>query len=181
MKQAVRILMIFFVFVVATMNVGHAKVYPKYLDDNQNLFLVYGHMGTAYYADRSSLVVEKDEPPQYILAVKLVEVQFPDRRNSEGYFYREDAVVTQTIPFRFFYNYDLHEMYIDDNHNDNWVYIPSHFRSNMTRMFTIERPAGEIAFALAYNSTFYGNEIDMSYGFYPEGVSVDKKYGLVDK
>lgn len=67
------------------------------------------------------------------------------------------------------------------NYNDNWTYIPLNFQPNMTRMFTIERPAGEIAYALAYNSTFYGNEIDMSYGFYPEGVIVDSKYGLVPK
>lgn len=37
--------------------------YPTYLNGNRDLILCDGHMGVAWYVDRTSLVVQKYEPP----------------------------------------------------------------------------------------------------------------------
>ena len=51
----------------------------------------------------------------------------------------------------FFYNSDLGQMYVDFNNNDNWRYLNPQGSWAETG---ISMPAGEIAFALAYNYKF---------------------------
>ena len=58
-------------FVFAASSVAFAN-YPTYLNGNRDLILCDGHMGMGYYVDRTSLVVQKYEPPQYIIAVNVV-------------------------------------------------------------------------------------------------------------
>lgn len=128
---------------------GHA--YQGYLGGNPNFVLCDGHMGTAWYVDRSSLVVGKYAPPQYILAVNVVTVHNADRGNTAI-----DGVRTM----RYFYNSDLGQMYIDRNGNDDWRYLNPRGSWAETG---VSMPAGEIAFALAYRMKFYGIYSDSFY------------------
>ena len=63
--------MCLFMLVMVIGSVASAN-YPTHLNGNANYILVDGHMGTAWYVDKSSLVVQKYEPPQYIIAVNVV-------------------------------------------------------------------------------------------------------------
>ena len=62
--------MCLFMLVMVIGSVASAN-YPTHLNGNANYILVDGHMGTAWYVDKSSLVVQKYEPPQYIIAVNV--------------------------------------------------------------------------------------------------------------
>ena len=42
-------------------------IYADHLNGDPNFILVDGHMSSAWYIDRSSLVVQKYAPPQYIM------------------------------------------------------------------------------------------------------------------
>ena len=118
--------------------------YPKFLGDDPNYILCDGQMGVGWYVDRSSLNVEKYDPPQYIISVDVVTVNDADRGNTD---------IRESKTFRFFYNSDLGQMYIDQDGNDNWRYLDP----NGSRAATgVSMPAGEIAFALAYRMKFYG-------------------------
>ncbi|WP_196599620.1 hypothetical protein [Pectinatus frisingensis] len=68
-----------FVGVVMMMLASVAFAYPAHLNDDPNYILCDGHMGGAYYVDRSSLVVEQYKPPVYIIAVNVVSVPDADR------------------------------------------------------------------------------------------------------
>lgn len=125
--------------------------YPEYLGGDSTFILCDGHMGTAWYVDRSSLVVGKYAPPQYILAVNVVTVNNADQGNT---------AISRVETLRFFYNSDLGQMYVDRDGTDNWRYLPPNGSWAETG---ISMPAGEIAFALAYNMKFYGVYDD---GFY---------------
>ena len=61
MKRFCLLLIGLFVFSLSA--VGFAN-YPMYLNGDRDLILCDGHMGTAWYVDRTSLVVQKYEPPQ---------------------------------------------------------------------------------------------------------------------
>jgi hypothetical protein len=135
--------------------VCHAEpLYPQTLDDG-NLVLVDAHMGVGAYADRSSVAVQKYEPPNYQIAINIVGVQF-----SEEYFkahqnylhspYTMDGVRTEC----FRYNWDRksvsHQRYDgtwhdwDINrfncHADGQPFVPN---------------TAETAFVAAYNMRFY--------------------------
>lgn len=118
--------------------------YPLHLDGNSNFILCDGHMGTAWYVDRSSLSVQEYEPPQYIIAVNIVSVDQADAGNTS---------ISNVRTYRFFYNYDSRKMYVDANGNSNWRYLDPQGAWAETG---VKMPAGEIAFALAYNLKFYG-------------------------
>lgn len=137
----------FFVSVLCMALFGTANAYqpyPEYLGGDSNFILCDGKMGVAWYVDRSSLAVEKYEPPQYIIAVNVVTVNDADRGNTE---------ISKVKTLRFFYNSDRGEMYIDQDGNDNWRYLDP---DGSWAQRGVALPAGEIAFALAYHMKFYG-------------------------
>ncbi|WP_298677788.1 hypothetical protein [uncultured Megasphaera sp.] len=118
--------------------------YPNHLGGDDNYILVDGHMGVAWYLDRSSLYVEKYEPPQYIIAVNVCQVNGADRGNT---------AISRVLTERFFYNWDLRQMYVDRDGSSNWRYLDSNGSWAATG---IVMPAGEMAFYLAYDMRFYG-------------------------
>lgn len=130
---------------------GAYGTYPDHLGGDSNYILCDGHMGSAWYVDRSSLTVQKYAPPQYIIAVNVIDVPRADLGNTEIGYVRT---------FRFFYNSDLGQMYVDSNLNDNWRYLSPRGSWAETG---IVMPAGEIAFALAYGMKFYGIYNDSFY------------------
>lgn len=128
--------------------------YPTHLGGNSNYILCDGKMGTAWYVDRSSLNVQKYAPPQYIIAVNVVTVNNANNGNTD---------ISQVKTFRFFYNSDLVQMYEDRNLHDDWRYLDPNGSWAETG---IAMPAGEIAFALAYNYKFYGSRAGYTNDFY---------------
>jgi hypothetical protein len=129
--------------------------YPEYLNGDRNFILCDGHMGTAWYVDRSSLDVQEYAPPQYIIAVKVVSAR--SATGDEEAFYEHDGAgtITGTETYRFFYNWDRREMYVDRDGTSNWRYLDPWGAWASTG---IVMPAGEIAFALAYHLKFYGTQ-----------------------
>lgn len=128
--------------------------YPTHLNGNQNFILVDGHMGTAWYVDRSSLIVQQYEPPQYTIAVNVIAAR--SAIGDEQDFYNGGSgVITSVSTKRFFYNWDLRQMYVDRNGNSDWRYLNPNGSWAETG---ISMPAGEMAFALAYNLKFYGGK-----------------------
>lgn len=141
MRKLFSIVVMLFVLSISTVAFAN---YPTYLNGNRNYVLCDGQMGVGMYLDKSSLNVEKYAPPQYIISVDVVMVGDADRGKTE---------IGSRKHCRFFYNYDLRQMYNDTYLNDNWSYIPT----EGSRAETMLRlPAGEMAFYLAYNMKFYG-------------------------
>lgn len=154
----IKTLLFLLVFIEAVgflpLNAAADNLYPDYLNGDSNYILCDGHMGYAWYVDRSSLTVQKYEPPQYIIAVNVVTVPNADRGNT---------AISEVKTYRFFYNSDLGQMYVDSQLNDNWRYLNPRGCWAETG---IVMPAGEIAFALAYNMKFYGSYAGFSDSFY---------------
>lgn len=151
-----KILMAFVVICVTMLSsVAFAyNPYPTHLGGNSNYILCDGKMGVAWYVDRSSLNVQKYAPPQYIIAVNVVEVPDADQ---------VATAISKVKTYRFFYNSNLVQMYVDYNLNDNWKYLDPKGSWAETG---IAMPAGEIAFALAYNYKFYGSRAGYTSNFY---------------
>ena len=131
---------------------------PTHFHGDPNFILIteQPQSNTAWYIDRSSLVVSKYEPPQYIIAVNICMVTNANQGN--------DASIQHVVTNTFFYNWDLKRMYWDAGHGDqNWIYIaPTAPRA--TAM--VGKPGGEMAFYLAYNMKFYGSGAGYSNSFY---------------
>ena len=134
-----------------------AFAYPAHLNGDPNYILCDGHMGGAYYVDRSSLVVEQYKPPVYIIAVNVVSV--PDAN-------RGKMKISNVKTYHFMYRYDQRNMYVpmeDPNSDLDWRYLNPKGSYAETG---VAMPAGEIAFYLAYNMRFYGEKGDFKDLFY---------------
>lgn len=130
--------------------------FPTHLNGDPNFIFLTAipQSGTAFYADRSSLEVEKYEPPQYIVAINVCTVPKADR----GY-----TDIAKVTTHRYFYNWNLREMYIDRDGNSDWQYIaPNSPRSQSM----VSKPCGEMAFYLAYGMKFYGSSAGYRGDFY---------------
>ena len=154
MKKWLLLVVAFCCFVFGGFNTANAN-YPVHLNGDPNFILVYGHMGTAWYLDRSSLNVQKYAPPHYIIAVNIVSVRNADRGNTDI-----NSVTTK----RFLYNWNTRDMYVERNLNaSDWRYL----RPNGSWAETgVTMPTGEMAFYLAYNLKFYGSMSYFNPNFY---------------
>lgn len=133
-----------------------AFAYPPHLGGDPNYIMCDGHMGTGYYLDRSSLVVQQYEPPIYRIAVNVVTVHDADAGRTE---------ISNVRTFQFLYNYDEGNMYIrgNVNGNTNWRYLSPKGSYAETG---VVMPAGEMAFYIAYGIPFYGKAGGFSNSFY---------------
>lgn len=156
MRSLLKVLFLTLTLIISMFTVSHASLYPDYLGGDTNFVLVDGHMGRAWYIDRSSLNVQKYAPPQYIISVNTAVVENADKGN---------ITISNIKNLRFFYNSDLGKMYYDSIGNDSWVYIkPISPWANYGSI----RPAAEMAFAMAYHMKFYSLYDD---DFYIRGIS----------
>ena len=143
MKKWLLLVMAFCCFLFGGFNTANAD-YPVYLNGDRNFILIATFRGTGYYLDRSSLVVQQYAPPQYIIAVNVVDV--PQAYNGESTISR-----IQTDKFR--YDWNTKSMYLFSNSKNTWSYMnPYGYKIDK---YMIEIPAGEMAFYLAYNMKFY--------------------------
>lgn len=117
---------------------------PEYLNDRV-LILSGMHGGTAWYIDKSSIVIEKESPPVYEISFQLFRAQYD---MNVGDIVR---VFNQTVE-RYMYNTKEHEMYHWREDDSTWHYVaPVGSRTDTGSEFS-----GEMAFYLAYKQAFYG-------------------------
>ena len=128
---------------VALMPIAQAYDWQSHYNGDPHYPMVWGHTQTAKYIDKTSLNVQKYDPPYYVIAVAV--------------FYAPDGGYGTMNAYhveRFYYDIDCREMYYYNHHgNGNWIYFhPTYsFTENGER-----RDTGEAAFYIAYRMKFYG-------------------------
>ena len=149
-----RIIMLLVVVLMLALSAAASANYPMYLNGDRNFILCDGHMGTAWYVDASSLNVLRYEPPEYVIAVDVVTARSAVG-NEDDFYSGGRGTVTDVRTMRFFYNWDLRQMYVAKEGADDWRLLPPQGSWAETG---ISMPAGEIAFYLAYHMKFYGSK-----------------------
>ncbi|MDD6860650.1 MAG: hypothetical protein PUD48_00915 [Megasphaera elsdenii] len=124
---------------------GYFTGAPRFLGGDKNFICIEVYQGYGFYLDRSSMYVEKNEPPQHIIAVNVCMV--PD-------VYKGATAIARVKTERFFYNTELKQMYHDKGTNSDWKYINP---AGAIATTSVVMPAGEMAFYLTYHKKFYGN------------------------
>lgn len=138
LRKTIAVLIGILILAMSSVTLAYSP-YPKHLNGNSNYIFVDGHMGIGWYLDKSSLVVQKYEPPCYTIAVNVLRT--------------ENGEILGVNTYRFFYNYDDTAMYWDTTGHDGWKKLAPLGSWSETG---IRMPAGEMAFYLAYNMKFYG-------------------------
>ena len=110
----------------------------SYLWNDKNYPLVWICQEWAWYLDESSIYVEMEEPPQYILRVLVLEPTF----------LRYDDTLPRSIHFyRFLYDEDEGKMYKWNPKSEDWYYLMPTKNDDIY--------VGEAAFYLVYGEKFY--------------------------
>lgn len=125
-------------------SIAFASGYPDYLGGNRNLLFCGGHMGTGWYVDKTSLVVQEYNPPKYQIAVNVLQVNDADRGNT--------SYSVHTVYWR--YDWNTRKMYRSNTGYNNWHYVPP----TGSLAETGHEFSGEMAFYLAYHMKFYGSK-----------------------
>ena len=141
MKRILSVIFMLGCFFIFQSPFAHAN-YPNYLNRDRNFILSDGHMGTGWYVDKSSLVVQQYAPPIYRIAVNLVWVPDADRGNGNP---------SEVETNYFLYNWDTRSMYV--LRDGTWNYIP---HNGSFAQSGIVEPTGEMVFYIAYHMPFYG-------------------------
>ena len=129
--------------------------YPQTLE-NGNLVLVDGGMGVGYYADKSSVSVDKYAPPFYELSIDILPINFSDKYYRENETYIGGPYVTGEI-FRLYFKYNWDTKTVFHKNDKIWKVWDinrsySHAEGNPMIPY-----AAEVAFVWAYNLKFFGN------------------------
>jgi hypothetical protein len=119
------------------------KAIPKYLWDDENYPRVWTQMDDAFYLDKSSVYIEEEDPPQYILRVLVL------RARQHHY---NNILPSAIRSYRLLYEEDEEKMYVETN-NRRWHYMPPH---GCNAESGLQMRVGEAAFYLAYGEKFYG-------------------------
>lgn len=134
-------------------SVAFADDYPRFWRGNKNYPMVWAHMGTAFYLDKSSVKVKLSEPPYYIITAVTIPVSnsgvTPDHPR-----YNKDEKPGSLLSYEFFYDEDEADM--RSGYNSNWRYLRpqgSNAESGMTMY------VGEAVFYVATGRKFYGNYV----------------------
>ena len=134
--------------------------YPGTLD-NGNLVLVDGGMGVGRYADRSSVAVERYAPPDYQIAINVVNLEFSDDYWREhGTYVGGPYKKGDTFTLSFRYNWDRKVIsYLRGGQWMDWDvnHDYSHAEGDPLIPYT-----AEVAFVSAYNMRFFDNKMGYS-------------------
>jgi len=158
MKRIGIILMMVLVMVMVTIECCAEPLYPQTLD-NGNLVLVDAHMGVGEYAERSSVSVQKYEPPNYQIAINIVDVQFSEEYFKAHQNYLHSPYTMNGMRTKCFrYNWDRksvsHQRYDGTWHDWNINRFNSHADGQ-----PFVPNAAETAFVAAYNMRFYNETV----------------------
>ena len=120
---------------------------PEHLAGDSNFPIVYALWHDGWYVDKSSLNVQRYDPPYYVIAVNVVTV--PDAAGG-------NQSMNNVKTFRFFYNIDQKGMYIDQHTgNDDWALLDV---EDPAERAGLPMAIGEAAFYQAYHMKFYGSK-----------------------
>ena len=166
------LIMVLMTVMMAVMCCAEAN-YPATLN-NGNLVLVDGGMGVGRYADRSSVSVQRYEPPYYQIAINIVTINF-----SDDYWRKHNTYVggpykvTYVSPafFRYNWNYKLVSHLHHDGIWRDWDINKDYCHADGNPFVP---NAAETAFVAAYKMRFYGNTM----GFSPV---LKKKYRVISE
>ena len=146
------------VFILAGIMMFSTTCFASIADDLENNpnYIYYGGAGTgiSFFLDKTSINVNKYEPPVYIIA--FINMSYSAGFPKGG---RPESVTPITVWYK--YNYDSRKMYLGRQQVDgtfSWEYInPQEVNTNsaINSMVT----GGELAFYLAYNRSFYDEPI----------------------
>lgn len=138
----------------------------KDLKSHPEAYIRYGGRSTgfSFYIEKASIDVQKYAPPEYVIAVRKI-IHSDNGMIKE---YHKERIVDDTV-LRFAYDYKTRNMFVekkDENGNIVWQYLdPSkaddyeYYQNGLQQMLS----AGECAFYLAYNMSFYDQPV--SYAF----------------
>ncbi len=124
---------------------------------DENFIRAGGGMGYIWCVDKSSLVVQKYAPPEYLIAVNIV---------SYGNYLSKLPRNWSVRTYQFSYNYKTQKMYFKQDDNKRWVYLDKNENWDRSTWFML--PAGEIAFYIAYNMSFYPKPVSGAFERYYE-------------
>lgn len=122
--------------------------YPPFLNGDQNYILCDGHMGAAWYIDKSSLQIERSEYPIYIVSINLVTAESAVG-DVQDFYHGGAGKITHVSRVCFYYNWLSRTMYVKQK--NGWRYLRPVGSWGETGIFT---PAGKKAFALAFKKEF---------------------------
>ena len=117
---------------------------PHYLWDDENYPRVWAQMDDAFYLDKSSVYIEEEDPPQYILRVLVLRTRQHHYNNI-----LPSAIWSKRIMF----DEEEEKMYAWWHRDKQWHYMPPH---GCNAVSGIGMHVGEAAFYLAYGEKFYG-------------------------
>ena len=138
----VTICMLLMLFVSSVAYAG----FPDYYMGDRNRPLIWGHMGTGWFLDKTSLICIEYKPPCYTLEAKLLLVNNADRGN---------ITISRKSTIRIFYNYDDMKMYVDKSNGLNdWRYLKP---NGSNAESGLPMYAGEAMFYINYGMKFYGS------------------------
>ena len=114
--------------------------YSKYLNGDTNYVLVYGHMGVAFYLDKSSVVAKQDDSTAHAFAENILSVD-------------SDGNITGNQTYWYYQKVDSQDLYEAYKSNDG-----NHWNS-----FEINDDSG--AMAVVVQGFKYGWPIAFGYGW----------------
>lgn len=149
---------IFSVFILAGIMMFSTTCFASMFDDlkNNSNYIYYGGAGTgiSFFLDKTSINVNKYEPPVYIIA--FINMSYSAGFPKGG---TPESVSPKTVWYK--YNYDSRKMYLGRQNVDgilSWEYIdPQEVNLNSTLNSVVT--GGELAFYLAYNMSFYDKPV----------------------
>ena len=118
--------------------------FPDYIGDNRNFLFCFARMESAFYLDKTSIVIQKYDPPIYTIAVNLVQVA------------NDDIQLRDVKTIYFMYKLKPRSMFVPKN--ESWHHLSAVYKDESMENNDIEFVrAGEMAFYIAYKMKFYGD------------------------
>lgn len=149
---------LFSIFIVLGILMFSTTCFASLYEDLKNdpNYIYYGGAGTgiSFFLDKTSINVNKYEPPIYIIA--FINMSYSAGFPKGG---TPESVSPKTVWYK--YNYDSRKMYLGRQNVDgilSWEYIdPQEVNLNSTLNSVVT--GGELAFYLAYNMSFYDKPV----------------------
>ena len=128
----------------AKQKVEPSSDWAYYYNNDKRFPMVWRNRGVATYIDKSSLIVQKYAPPQYVIAITAFEA------GDAGY-----GKVSNYRVERYFYNFERTEMYRDKHPGKNeWEFVSPN--GSIQQEGYSAKCIGEAIYYLCYRLKFYG-------------------------
>ncbi len=128
----------------AKQKVEPSSDWAYYYNNDKRFPMVWRNRGVATYIDKSSLIVQKYAPPQYVIAITAFEA------GDAGY-----GKVSNYRVERYFYNFERTEMYRDKHPGKNeWEFVSPN--GSLQQEGYSAKCIGEAIYYLCYKLKFYG-------------------------